>query len=538
MKTSDTAARRLREEGILKGLTLLVLALGAAAGSLYRIRIDLTEDRAFTLSPASRSLAARIPDTVNLTYYRSAALADLHPGIRMAQDLLSEMESVSQGRIRVSVRDASEDPGRLESLGILPRQLQVEGGGEARIATVYAGVVAEYLDDIRVLPSVLGPERLEYEVVKAVLGLVGGTVPVAALREGDGNRDPEEDFRLLRAALARAGYEVRLSPPGSEVEPDVSVLLVLGNAALDERDAYSIDRYLAGGGRVLAAVRGVRVDPDRNLEARALGADPVLDLLAAYGVRVRRELVLDASSLSVPFQVQGPGGETTYRYLRYPHWVAVERENVNSSHPAAAGFSGLDLYWPSPLELSDRPGLSGEALVKSSTRAWKQTRAFAAAPGEESLYREEEDATRGQYVLAAALSGTFPRLYGDAVPGLAGRPAPAPAPTSPNAGRPGRLVVAGSSDFLTDLAGMSGSESNILFAVSAADWLSAGDDLPLPSAARGPRRLRLPEEEEVRRRAVGAAYAVNILVVPALVGLAAFLRAARRTRREREGRAA
>jgi|GEM_PF-5336724 len=43
MKTSDTAARRLREEGILKGLTLLVLALGAAAGSLYRIRIDLTE---------------------------------------------------------------------------------------------------------------------------------------------------------------------------------------------------------------------------------------------------------------------------------------------------------------------------------------------------------------------------------------------------------------------------------------------------------------------------------------------------------------
>lgn len=538
MKASDTAARRLREERILKGLTLLVLALTAAAGTLYRFRIDLTEDRAFTLSPASRALASRIPETVDLTYYRSASLADLHPGIRMAQDLLSELEAVSGGRIRVSVRDASEDPGRLESLGILPRQLQVEGGGEARIATVYAGVVAEYLDDFRVLPSVLGSEGLEYEVVKAVRSLVDGTVPVAALREGDGNRDPEEDFRLLRAALARAGYEVRLSPPGSEVEPDVSVLFVLGNAALDERDAYAIDRYLAGGGRVLAAVRGVRVDPDRNLEARALGPDPVLDLLEAYGIRVRRELVLDASSLSVPFQVQGPGGQTTYRYLRYPHWVSVEPENVAASHPAAAGFSGLDLYWPSPLELSDRPGLSGEALVKSSTRAWKQTRAFAAAPEEESLYREEEDATRGQYVLAAALSGAFPGLYGDTPADSDGRPAPVSAPKRLEQGRPGRLVVAGSSDFLTDLAGMSGSESNILFAVSAADWLSAEDDLPLPSAARSHRRLRLPEEDGVRRRAVGAVYVLNILLVPALAGLAAFLRAVRRSRREREGRAA
>ncbi len=538
MRDETTAERKLREERILGFLVFLVLVLAAAASGIYRFRVDLTEDRAFTLSPASRTLGARLAETVTLTYYRSSALADLHPGVRMAEDLLSELEAHGKGRIRVLVRDAAEDPGRLERLGILPRQLQVEGEGEARIATVYAGVVVEYLDDFRVLPSVLGPENLEYEVVKAVRDLVAGVVPVAALREGDGDKDPEGDYRLLRAALARGGYEVRTSPRGTEVEPDVSVLFLLGNAALDDRDAYYVDRFLAGGGRVFAAVRGVIVDPDRGLRARAVGADPVLDLLEIYGVAVRRELVLDGSSLSVPFQVPGSGGETTYRFLRYPHWVATERENVTVSHPAAARYSGLDLYWPSPLELSPRPDLTEEVLVRSSPGAWKQTRTFAAAPEEESLYREEEGTTRGQYILAVAVSGIFPQAYRDGTsPKIPGPLAPAPSDASRSGRIPGRLVVVGSSDFLTDLMGMSGSEANASFAVSAADWLSSGDDLPLPAAARNPRRLRLPEGDAERRRAVGFTYVLNILLVPALAGLAALLRTARRTRAERAGRA-
>lgn len=537
MSDPGTAARKLREERTLRILTVLVLALAAAASTRYRFRIDLTEDRSFTLSPVSRSLAEEIPETVSVTYYRSAALADLHPGVRMAQDLLGEFEAYGRGRIRVSVRDPSENPGRVESLGIFPRQLQVEEGGQARIATVYAGVLVEYLDDFRVLPSVLEPDNLEYEIVKAVRSLASGSVPVAALREGDGDKDPEEDYRLLRAALVRGGYEVRSSPRGSAVEHDVSVLFLLGNAALDPYDAFFVDRFLAGGGGVLAAVRGVRVDPDRGLEARALGPNPVLDLLETYGVGVRKELVLDVSSLSVPFQARGSGGETTYRYVRYPHWVVTERGNVAVSHPAAARYSGLDLYWPGPLELSDRPGLERTALVKSSPKAWKQTRAFAAGPEEEALYREEEEATRGQYVLAAALSGRFPQAYeGVRLPPRPGRSDPMPGPLSREELRPGRLVVAASSDFLTDLMGMSGSEANAFFAVSVADWLSAGKDLPLPGAPRGSRRLRSTEDEGRRSLAIGGIYFVNILLVPALAGLYALLRSFRRSRAERAAR--
>ena len=537
MKGGATAERRLREERTLLILTLLVLVLAALASVLFRFRLDLTGDRAFTLSPASRSLKTEIPETVSITYYLSSALSDLHTGTRMALDLLREMEAQAAGRIRVSVRDPGGEPGKVEALGVYPRQLEVEEGGERRIATVYAGVIVEYLDDYRVLPVVLDADNLEYEILKAVRSLVSGIVPVAALREGDGDKDAEGDFRLLRAALVRAGYEVRSSPRGGGMDADVSVLFLLGNAALDEQDAYYVDRYLASGGRVFAAVRGVRVDPDRDLAAAALGPSPILELLETFGITVRRELVLDASNLSVPFQVQGPGGETSYRYVRYPHWVVTERENVAAAHPATARYAGLDLFWPAPLDVSPRSGLSPETLVKSTPGAWKQTRAFAAGPEEEARYRDEEETTRGQYTLAVAVSGLFPQAYAGRLP--ARRPAGAqalPGPVAPEDRRPGRLVVVGSSDFLTDLMGLSGSEANAFFAVAAADWLSSDSDLPLPAGPRAARRLRPIEGSDRRRLVVGSVYILNILLVPALVGLYALLHAARRRKAENASR--
>lgn len=529
----------LRQERVLLMLSLVAFALAAVASSLYYFRLDLTRDRSFTLSAAARNLHLEIPETVSISYYVSPYLATLHPGPKAVEDSLRELEARSHGRIRMSVRDPAGNSGSVEALGIHPQQMEIREGSEARIATVYSGILVEYLDDYRVLPSVLDADSLEYEVVKAIRSLVRGTVPVAALLEGDGDKSLGGDYRILRAALARAGYEVRDLARGKAVEPDVSVLFVLGNAALDDYDAYFVDRYLSGGGRVFVAARGVRVDPDRGLLAQSLPANALLNLLSEYGVQVREELVLDASCLTVPFEAAGPSGGSVYKYVRYPHWVVTDKRNAAAFHPITARYSGLDLYWPSPVELEKVDGLEGVSLVKSTDKAWKQTRDFAAGPAEEALYREEEDATRGQYVLAVAVSGTFPSAFSHRSPPLrpgASEPLPAPVPSE---GRlPGRLVVVGSSDFLTDLMSMNMSEFNASFAVSAADWLSSDTDLPLPVTRSGSGRLKTFDDPEDRLFRVRLVYLVNLVVVPGLVVAFALFRALRRRKAERAARAA
>lgn len=522
--------------GKKRGLVLLLLVLAVAAASVlfaerFHARIDLTADGSYSLGAVSRELYKEIPERLRITYYRSPALSARHPGPRAVEDFLREFEAAGRGRISLSLRDPQEaggpGAGAVEALGVLPQRMQVVERSEQRVAVVYSGIVLEYLGRTETIPFVLGAESLEYDLVKAARRVVQGRKPVAAVLVGDSDKSFETDYRSVAEALSASGWAVEPLLPGDEPPPGTDVLLVLGNSGLDDYAAYRVDAYLASGGSALFAVRGVDVEARERLSAKPLGNVAILESLAAYGVKVRRELALDRSSLTVPFQEQDPAGGSAYRYVRYPHWIAVRPENADGKHPLTARLAGLDLFWPSPLELSPPSGVEAAPLVKSTPRAWLQTKDFAIAPEEEAYFAAEEEATRGQYLLAATLSGRLPMAYaGREIPVREGA---APLPPLPAEAKASRILVVGSADFANDLMTMTDSLFNAAFVAGGAEWLSSGPELAALKA-RGSRDPRLSRIEDPGERNLAAifAYALNLAVVPG--GLAAFgaLRARRR----------
>jgi ABC-type uncharacterized transport system involved in gliding motility auxiliary subunit len=542
MKKSDTAAEThggdaRRRERILFWLGLSALILAAFAGSRWYFKLDLSRDRASTLSAPARELYRRLPEGLRITYYVSRQLKDRHPGPAAVEDLLRELESRSRGLIRVRVVDPAKDPSEAERFGVAPQQLQVVERSEQRVAIVYSGIVLEYLGEYETIPALIDTATLEYDIVRLARALAGAKRPVAAMLVGDADKTLDNDYASLKAALERAGYLLRPQERGRPVEADADLLFVLGNASLDRYDAYFVDEFLMRGGAAFMALKGVNVNPDYGLLAEALPPGGFLAALSAYGVDLRRELVLDQLNLTVPFQTQGPSGALSLRYVRYPHWIAVDARNVELAHPIGAAFAGLDLFWPSPMELRAPAGVSATALARTSPRAWRQTRDFAAAPEDEYRYEDERAATGGQFIVAAALSGPLPSAFasGD-LPSRDGEPALSP--PIRNAAADARLVVVSSADFLTELLRMSGSGFNLSFALAAADWLSADADLAAVRT-RGQADLRLNkiQDEGLREFVVGLSYALNLIAIPALVAALGLLRAAARRRREAGARA-
>lgn len=537
MKHSDRADEARRRERFLLWLGLSALILAAFAGSRWYFKLDLSRDRASTLSAPARELYKSLPEGLRVTYYVSRQLKDRHPGPAAVEDLLRELESRSRGLVRVRVVDPAKDPSEAERFGVAPQQLQVVERSEQRVAIVYSGVVLEYLGAHETIPALIDTATLEYDIVRLARGLAGAKRPVAAMLVGDADKSLENDYASLKAALERAGYLARPQERGRPVEADADLLFVLGNAALDRYDAYFVDEFIMRGGAAFMALKGVDVNPDYGLLAEALPPGGFLAALAAYGVDIRRELVLDQLNLTVPFQTQGPGGALSLRYVRYPHWIAVDARNAEASHPIGASFAGLDLFWPSPMELRAPVGVTATALARTSPRAWRQTKDFAAAPEDEYRYEDERAATGGQFVVAAALSGPLPSVFasGD-LPSRDGEPALSP--PARNAAADARLVVVSSADFLTELLRMSGSGFNLSFALAAADWLSADADLAAVRT-RGQADLRLNkiQDEGLRELVVGLGYAVNLIAMPALVAALGLLRAASRRRREAAARA-
>jgi gliding-associated putative ABC transporter substrate-binding component GldG len=527
-----------RQAGILTLLALAAFVLAMLTTRRLWFRADLTEGKAYTLSKVSKELYKEIPGQVVITYYLSEKLAKAHPVPAEIEDLLREYAAYSRGSIRVVIQDPVKagTVAAAERLGVEPQQIQTMEQDESSVATVYTGIVVEYLDRTETIPTAFSTDTLEYDLTARIRAVVRGTTRSVGVIVAAADKTWQADFPFLEKALSSAGYQVREIAAGSVIPGGLSALFVFGGATeLDDWALYRIDSYVRSGGRVLFATEGVFVDSHADLRATPVGPSPLLDLLATYGVKVERQLALDQAALTLPIQTQSPEGGSQVRLVRYPHWIALLERYADKTHPVTAHFSGLDLYWASPLTVKAPAGVVAQILASTTEDAWRMTKDFQTNPAESDLFFAEAGATVGHIPLVVALSGSFPSPY-------LGHPKPSRPGSKevlsdlPAVAKATRILVVGDGDFATTLIQYSRSERNLAFLVSAADWLGSDDDLvAIRSRAYRDGRLDSISDPSERTRAMIGAQLVNVVVIPLAVVVFGIVRAIKR--RKGEGRA-
>ncbi|AEJ19434.1 GldG family protein [Gracilinema caldarium] len=509
-----------RQAVLITILTLIVILLGILNAQRLYVRFDITKNKSYTLSAVSKNLYKEIPEQVTITYYVSDKLVKMHPVPGEIQDLLHEYVAQSKGKIRLFVKDPVKAGVvvAVERLGIQPQQIQTVEQDQASVATVYTGIVIEYLDKTEVLPVVFSLETLEYDLTSRIRNLVKNTERQVGVLVADADKSWSNDYQYVDKILQKAGYKVRQLYRGDEIPESLSAVFVFGGAAaLDEWDLYRLDYYLQRGGKILYAVDGVFVDSRSNLQARAIEDKGLLRMLETYGVRLDTKLVLDKANLTIPYQSMNMSGMVQVKLVRYPHWVVVLPQNSNSKHPLTARFDGLDLFWASPLTVNPPAGVSGDRLFSSTKEAWLMTKDFITNPDMESVFTNEASSTRGQYTLGVSLSGTFPSYFlGKKKPVKEG--SKDMLPDLPSEPKTGRIIVIGDSEFPTNLVQYTNSNQNLEFLVQAADWLASDDDI-LSIRTRLPvsGRLNKISDPIERAQAILMSQLINMIIIPLLV---------------------
>ncbi|MDR2246951.1 MAG: GldG family protein [Treponema sp.] len=526
-----------RQARVLTILSLAALVLALLNSQRLWLRLDLTKNKAYTISPVSRSLYNEIPDQVRITYYVSDRLASVVPIPGEITDLLREYAAYSRGRIRLSVKDPVKANlvEEVERLGIQGQQIDIVERDEASFATVYTGILIEYLDRTEVLPVVFSLETLEYDLTSRIRSLVRGTEREVGVIVGDAGKDWSNSYGYLNQAFIQAGFRVRTIGAGEEIADTLPALFVLGGMEdLDDWALYRIDRYIQGGGRALFALEGIVVDTQTgNIMVRELNDQGLLAMASSYGAQVKPALVLDRTAQTLSYQTGGQGSFVEYRMVRYPHWIGVMAQNGNGEHPISSGFAGMDLFWSSPVELNPPAGVEGAILFTSTPEAWLQTKDFQVNPDMSFAFSQELEATKGTKVLAAALSGKFPSWFaGKDKPIREGSSEELPDP--PGATRDARIVVIGDTD-MASLLFTRNRQPNRSFLIKAADWLCNDDDIiGIRNRSILAGRLEKIIDPEKRITAMYFARALNVIVIPLAVIAAGFLIALRRRRAIKE----
>ncbi|MCL2244355.1 MAG: GldG family protein [Treponema sp.] len=530
-----------RQTTIITFLSVIVFILCFLVTHRLWFRLDLTKTKAYTISKVSRNLYTEIPDYVNITYFLSDRLKTIVPMPGEIEDTLREFAAFSKGKIRVTVRDPIKAglSSALEELGFQPRQVQTVEKDQASFITVYSGIVIEYLDKMEVLPWVISTDTLEYDITSRIRSMVMDVERRIGVIVGDSFRNWREDFTYLNQVLAEAGYRVRLINPGDEIPDNLPALFVLGGVEdMDIFALYRIDRYIRQGGKILFAVKGIYVDTaGGSIAARRQQDQGLLDMLASYGVIVRPELALDRNALTLQYQTMLASGAVQLRIVRYPFWIGVSAENGNREHPVSANFSGLDLYWASPLEINAPAQVQTSVLFTSTNQAWSMVNSFNTNPEISYLFERDANETRGVKILGASLSGIFPSFF-------QGAPKPAredwytdeypqdELPDMPLNAIPSRIIVVGDTDFATNMINASGASYNLEFLLRAADWLASDDDIisirnKLPYIGR----FDKIKDEETRASYMRFSQILNIGIVPFFVILAGMIIASKRRSR-------
>jgi len=529
----------------------VILLLFLLSGRLW-VRLDLTKNKAYTISEVSKSLYRDIDDQVTVTYFVSERLSKSHPMPGEIGDLLREYAAHSRGKIRFIQKDPAKEEvsSGIEEIGIIPQQIQLVEKNEVTVATVYSGILIEYLDRESVIPVVFSLDTLEYDVSSRIRALVRNVEREIGIIVGDAHKQLNSEYGRLYGELVYSGFKVRQINPGEEIPASLPALFVLGGAGdLDEYCQYLIDRYITGGGNVFFALDGVLIDMG-SLEARAVQDKGLLALLANYGVVLRPALVLDRTSLTMRFQTQS-GYATIIQTIRYPQWLGIREDGGNPDQPLTAHFDGIDLYWASPLELYPPPGVDGEILFTTSGQAWLQDEWLMANPLYLEYFEEEAEETRGTKILGASLSGIFPGAYEgmprpprDGVSSIEGAASDDVSSGGealydpPVVKKPSRIIVVGDTDFAGAMMQSNRSEErNLGFLIKVADWLSNDEDMVAIRGREGMvGRLDRIADEEKRDMLMSLSRTINTIVIPLGViaaGLFFVLRRRAKTAKER-----
>ena len=429
------ASRLMTTTGVVLALVLLFAVNILASRTLGSARIDLTENRLFTLSEGTRNILAGLEEPVTLRFHLSQRGLERAPGIGGYADrvraLLDEYQRLAGGKLTLHVIDPepfSEEEDRAVGYGLRGIPLGLDEG------VFYFGLAGtNSVDDEEVIPF-FAPEReqsLEYDVTKLLYNLTNPEQKVVGLLSSlpvEGQGPP------MQAALGGMGtppwmvieqtrqlFEVRsLQPRLDEIPGDVDVLMLVHPQTLPADTLYAIDQYVLRGGRVVAFV-----DPysETQQDGMAGGFMPpaasnrseIDELLSAWGVALGEDVVADLD-LALKVRMEQGGRLLTFDY---PVWMNVLPGTFEAADVVTGNLGNLGFATPGYLEPAQGATITFTPLVSTTPRAARFTTEQIAAVTTDPRDLLDTYAPQGHaYTLAARVSGKVRTAF----PG--GRPLP------------------------------------------------------------------------------------------------------------------
>ncbi|MFH0955741.1 MAG: GldG family protein [Candidatus Falkowbacteria bacterium] len=469
-------------------------------------RFDLTQNKDYSLSGASKQVAADLKDIVSVKVYFSADLPSRFLNLRQeVGDILDEYVSYSGGKIKVEFIDPKNDQATQQELymaGIPQLQFNALEKDKYQVINGYLGMLIKYGEKSQAIPVIQDTKDLEYQITSTIKKLTSVDIPSIGFWQGNGAADTAQEVGAAYEKLSEI-YNVSIINYATDkkITDGLDILIIIGpKEKFNDDELKAIDAFLTGGGSLIILADGVTVEQGLSANKNDTGLNKILE---PYGVKLNENLVLDVNNGMASFSQ----GFVTFS-TNYPYWPKIIKSGFDQNNPAVSRLESLVLPWASTIDiLADKTKDTAVSyLAITSDQAMAVADNFKLQP-----QTEISGGVKGKFNLAVSLTGKFVSPFNNASSGA------------------GHLILVGDSDFIRDNF-LQNYPDNLLFFQNIIDGLSLGSDL-ISIRSKGVTERPVKEISDTAKAAIryGNIFAVTVIVL--LFGMARYhLR--RRTRFE------
>lgn len=472
--------------------------------SLTSMRLDLTENRLYTLSAGTTKILNQIEEPITLRFYYSANQFAGVPRLlnygKRVRDMLEEYAIAASGKLKLTVIDPapfSEAEDQAVAAGV--ERLPLTAAGQAG----YLGIVGTNTTDDELVMPALSPDRedaLEYEITKMiynlarpqkrVIGLLSWLPVIAPPPNPAAGDRREQDWAAF--VLLREFYDIReLDIETDEIDEDIDTLIIIHPKDISRKTLYAVDQFVLRGGKALVFVDPMAEHDDAQPDPSRPGVMPTVNsdlgaVLEAWGLRMLRDKVVGDAEAAVRVSFRSERGPLEVDYLP---WLQLQGEALNRDDFVTNDLNLVNVGSAGALETIEGSTLQHTPMLQSGPRSGLIERDAIIFVRNPTGLLENFEPTDTRYVIAMRISGLGSTAFPD------GRPldddekmAPADDKFVAEASEPINVIVVADTDLLADRFWVRFTSfgnvripntfgNNADFLVNAVDNLGGNDDL-------------------------------------------------------------
>ncbi len=354
---------------------ILLICLGFVAinyfGKYLFLRIDLTENKAFTLSKATKDVMKSLDGKVEITAYFSKDLPiDIAKSREELDHLLNEYSSLSKGNLSYQFVDPNESPALEEEAGkagIRPVMINVREKDQAKQQKAFLGAVIKVDEKTEVIPVIQPGIAMEYAFTTGIKKLVGKNKPKLGFIQGHGEATLQEmpqAYQSLSILYDLASTYTQYDTV--DLSAFKTLIMVRPKDSISPAQFDRLDQYLSNGGQVVLAFNQV----DANIQygmATAMNTG-IKTWLESKGLQVDDALVRDARCGQVNV-TQQQGFFSFSTPVQFPYLPLIQSF---TNHPITKGIEQILLEFASPLQFKGHPDYDFTPLIMTSDHSSRE----------------------------------------------------------------------------------------------------------------------------------------------------------------------